>query len=92
MNKMIKNQMILNTKRYSNGDLGVFVQENDGEPIAELSIMKDSTDLASNEFILKDYSENESIAQEFIGSQLIIPTNRFILIGTHLCPICKIES
>ena len=96
MKKMIKNQnnvkKHLHTKRYLNGQLGVFVQEGDGEPIAELSIMNYSTELAPNEFILKDYSENEKIAQKLIDSQLIIPTDRFILIGTHLCPICKIES
>ena len=82
----------IHTKRYLNGQLGVFVQEYDGEPIAELSIMNNSTELDSNEFILKDYSENEIIAQKFVESQQIIPTNRFILIGTHFCPICKIES
>ena len=96
MKKMIKNQMVIeikiHTKRYSNGQLGVFVQEYDGEPIAELSIMNNSIELDSNEFILKDYSENIEIAREYIESQKIVPTNRFVLIGAHLCPICKIES
>ena len=96
MKKMIKNQKILDkklhTQRYFNGQLGVYIHDYSGEPVAELSIMDDTADINPEEFILKDYSENEEIAQEVIDSQLIIPTNRFILIGSHLCPICQIET
>ena len=93
---MIENQIVfekkLQTKRYSNGQLALLVEGGDGEPIAELSIMHNPVELASDEFILKDYSENEELAQEFIDSGLIMPLDRFVLIGAHLCPICKIES
>ncbi|MHA2399004.1 MAG: hypothetical protein ACXADU_08960 [Promethearchaeota archaeon] len=82
----------LNTKHYSNGQLGVFVQEHNGEPIAELSIMNDSTDLGSDEFILKDYSENEKIIKEYFIQKKIIPTNKFVLIGSHLCSVCQLRS
>ncbi len=96
MNKMITNQIScqrkIYTKRYLNGQLAVFVHNYSGEPMAELSIMHNLVELAPNEFILKDYSENNEIAKEFIYSELIIPTNRFILIGSHICPICQIES
>lgn len=96
MKKMIKNQLDfkkeLHTKHYSNGQLAVYVHDYSGEPIAELSIMHNSTELASNEFILKHYSENEDLAQEILESNLIIPTNRFILVGSHLCPVCQIAS
>lgn len=96
MKKMINNKItserILHIKRYDNGQLAVFVHDNSGKPIAELSIMFNSVELAPNEFILKDYSENKNLAQDLIDSQFITPTNRFILIGSHLCPICQIES
>ena len=96
MKKMIKNQLDfkkeLHTKHYSNGQLAVYVHDYSGEPIAELSIRNDSVELLPNEFILKDYSENEYLAQKFLESDLIIPTNRFILVGSHLCPICQIAS
>ncbi|MFX0010138.1 MAG: hypothetical protein ACFE9R_07480 [Candidatus Hermodarchaeota archaeon] len=78
--------------RYINGQLAVFVHDYRNEPIAELSVLQDSVELAPDEFILKEYSENEDLAQEFIKSGLIVPLNRFILIGSHLCPICKIET
>lgn len=92
---MIKSQKSfgrnLRTFRYSNGQIGVFIQENDGQSLAELSIMNNSIELEPDEFILKDYSENEDIAEDFIESLLIVPTNRYVLIGAHLCPICRIE-
>jgi hypothetical protein len=95
MKKMIQSAMItetnLHTKNYLNGQLRVFLQNYDGEPIAELSIMNDSTELASNEFILKDYSENEKITEDLFIHKRVVPTNRFVLIGSHLCPICQVK-
>jgi len=95
MNHMsIKNKYYSNgfftKKYYPNGQLAIFFHTKDGEPIAELSVNEDTVELDSNEIILKDYSENSQIAQEFINSQIFIPTDRFVLIGTHLCPICEV--
>lgn len=93
---MIAEERIFNqkikTNRYINGQLAVFFQDNHGEPIAELSLASNSIDLAPNEFILKDYSENEDIANELIELGLIKFSERFILIGSHLCPVCQIVS
>ena len=92
---MINTQIALNgklqKKHYLNGQLAIFVYNYDDEPLAELSIMCDSVELAPDEFILKDYAENESLAQQFFESELIIPTDRFILISSHLCLICQIN-
>ena len=96
MKEMITTQISiqkkLQLKQYLNGQLAVYVHDINGEPIAELSIMHNSVNLAQNEFILKDYSENKGLAKDFIGSNLFIPTDRFILVGTHLCSICQISS
>lgn len=93
---MIANQIVYKrkilTKRYSNDQLAVNVHDHNDEPVAELSIMHNSVELAPNEFILKDYSENEDIAQELIESEQVTPTDRFVLIGQHLCPVCQISS
>ena len=82
----------LKKKLYSNGQLAIFVHNYKDEPLAEISIMCNSVELAPDEFILKDYSENRNLAQEFFELELIIPTDRFILIGSHLCLICRINS
>jgi len=96
MKEMITTQISiqkkLQLKQYLNGQLAVYVHDINGEPIAELSIMHDSVDLAPNEFILKDYSENEHLVQECYESNLFIPTDRYVLIGSHLCSICQIRS
>jgi hypothetical protein len=94
MKKMIAKQSILKKElhigRYSNGQLAVFLHDYSGEPIAEFSIMNNSVELAQNEFILKDYSENEELSKEFLESNIIIPTDRFVLIGSRICSICQI--
>lgn len=82
---------IIVKKNYLNGQLAVCVNNHDGEPIAELSINENSVELASDEFILKDYSENSKIAQDLLDSKILIPTDRFTLIGAHLCPVCRIN-
>ena len=93
--KMIKKQNNpkenFNTKRYFNGQLGVYVNDEKGLPIAELSVMHDSVELAANEFILKDYSENKEIINKAFETEKINITDRYILIGKHICPICQIS-
>ena len=96
MRKMIKSKrdfkIQLHTRQYLNGQLAVYVNDKIGHPVTELSIMNDLVTLAPNEFILKDYSENKEIAQELLDSNLFVPTDQFILIGSHLCPVCQISS
>ena len=93
---MIASQKIfykkLQVRRYINGQLAVFFHNKNGEPLAELSIMDNSVELNPNEFILKDYSENEELAQECIESNLFKVSDRFVLIGPHLCPVCQLVS
>ena len=96
MKEMINTQIAfsikLQKKHYSNGQLAIYAYNYNGEPLAELSIECNSVELAPDEFILKDYAENKDIAQQLFESELIIPTDRFILIDSHLCLICRINS
>ena len=93
---MINTQITLNSKlqkkHYPNGQLAIFALNFKNEPLAELSIMCNSVELAPDEFVLKDYAENKNIAQQFFESEFIIPTDRLVLIGSHLCLICQIKS
>jgi len=95
MKDMINTQITikrkLKKKQYPNGQLAVFVYNDYSEPLAEISIMNNSVELALDEFILKDYAENTQIVQKLFESELIIPTDRFIIIGSHLCLICQIK-
>ena len=52
--------------------------------------MQDNVELYSDEIILKDYSENLDLVEYLANSKVIAPTNRYVLIGSHVCPICKV--
>lgn len=78
-------------KRYENGQLAVYFQSDDGEQLAELSIKDDKVELEEDEIILKDYSENSLIIDGMVIEEKLTPTDRFILVGNHLCPICKVS-
>ena len=94
MDKMIEIKPEFNGKfslqTYPNGQMAVFYNDFDNFPIAELSLMDDSIDLGSNEFILKDYSENSELIENLLKREVIIPTDRFVLIEGQICPICKL--
>ncbi|MFX1277748.1 MAG: hypothetical protein ACFFAT_22240 [Promethearchaeota archaeon] len=77
-------------QHYPNGQLAIFINDFDNFPLTELSIMDDSVELAPNEFILKDHSENTELIEYFLDYGIIESTDRFVLIGKHLSPICKL--
>jgi len=82
----------IHTKFYPNGQLAVYLKDKLGLPVAELSIMTNSIPLHKNEFILKDYSENQLFINHLLNNNLITITGRFIFIGKHLSPICKFKN
>jgi len=96
MKDMINTEITINRKLhqkcYPNGQLAIFVFDHYDEPLAEISIMSNLVELAPDEFILKDYAENKILVQTLFESEMIVPTNRFVLIGSHLCLICRINS
>ena len=96
MKDMINTEITINRKLhqkyYPNGQLAIFVYNHYDEPLAEISIMNNSVDLAPEEFILKDYGENKALVEKLFESGMIVPTDRFILIGSHICLICRINS
>ncbi len=82
-------KMSIHKKTYKNGQLAIFMNDIDGQPFAELSVSKDSVYLDEDEFILKDYSENTKLVDELMNSRIITLTDRFVLVGSHVCPIGK---
>lgn len=78
-------------KRYENGQLAIYIHNEKGEQLTELSIKDDRVDLNEDEIILKDYSENSYIIDGMVNKEKLIPTDRYILVGNHLCPICRVS-
>ena len=80
----------LRKERYVNGQMALFLDDEDGEPLEELSIMEDSVKLAWDEVILKDYSETLKLFRDLDRFGIIAQTDRFILIKSPVFPICKV--
>src|SRR5271157_4263447 len=91
-------QETLTVKRgqYPSGHLSLFLEDARGQPMAALSVEVVDADLATNEFILKDYSENQiiirQITRQLTGAGTIRSTGRFIEVGRCLCPIFEIPA
>ena len=91
---MIESQKYLNGRFYKtsylNGQLALYLHDDIGVPLVELSVENDLIELAPDEIILKDHAENVEIVEELYESKMISLVDRYALIGVHLHPICKV--
>ena len=60
-------------------------------PITELSIEIHAPGLEVNEFVLKNFSENEENASQLLSSGIASNTGKYVEVGRVQCPICKIS-
>ena len=60
----IENNLLeIHSDHYQKGNLKLTLQDQHYEPLAEISIDSNEISLLSNEFLLKNYSENEEIVK-----------------------------
>ena len=76
-------------ERHANGQLALVLDEEEGQ-LEELSIAHDAVRLERDEIILKDFSNNLKLTNYLADQGIISQTNRFVLIDSHVCPICKL--
>ncbi len=81
---------IFRRERYENGQLALFLDDQDGNELAELSIAFKSLLLGRDEIILRDFSDDLELAENLEHSGIISKTDRFVLIGSYVCPICEV--
>ncbi len=76
----------------SNGNIAVSLVENDmiGSPYGHLSVNTDKK-LAKGEFVVKDWNENEEIAQAALSSGFFEDTGKTVICGFELAPIWKLK-
>lgn len=89
--KQVESAERVHREWYPNGQLAVFLKDREGKPLAEISVMDDSVELGEHEFIFKDYSENLILASKLITTGIIVPTKRFVIVGSHVCPTCHLH-
>jgi len=59
-----------------------------GEPIATATVNLSDTPLASDEVIVKDYSENEGMLDTLLKAGVVELTGRTVSTGFVTCPVC----
>jgi hypothetical protein len=68
---------------YTNGALFVGLMDEEG-PYADVSVnLPESKELAPDEFFLKNWSENEELANELIKKGIILPTGKQSKMGAR---------
>ncbi len=83
--------------KYHNGRTAIqlVASENDedvceGEPIATATVNIPSASLASDEVLIKNYSENEGLLEILTKANIVKPTGRFIDSGFVSIPVCQL--
>ncbi|MBN1802590.1 MAG: hypothetical protein JW891_13845 [Candidatus Lokiarchaeota archaeon] len=87
-----KVRTILRKRYYPNGQLAIFLRTDAGEALAELSISCDEIYLEEGEFVLKDVPENAHAIELLIEEGEFCLTDKFVLIGSRIYPVCRILS
>lgn len=84
------------TKYLNSGALALMFISDDGiyEPLAKASLNIEgvSENLAYNEFVCKDYSENEGMFEYFVDSGLAEETGRGAIFGHASGPILRLNA
>lgn len=91
---MLESKLYLKQKyfreRHANGQLALVLDDEKKGQLEELSIAHDMVKLDHDEIILKDFSDNLELTEYLSKSDIISQTDRFVLIDSHVCPICKL--
>ena len=77
-------------RRYGNGRIGINFIDHEGVPHATGTVNVPEVDLAPNEVIIKDYSENEGVEASLVAAGIIEVTERVVLTGHVACSVSKL--
>jgi hypothetical protein len=78
-------------RQYGNGRTALVLEDSyDGEPIATCTINLPDEDLADNEVIIKDYSENQGMLDTLISAGIISHPKRHVQSGYIVAPVCDL--
>ena len=77
-------------KQYFNGRTAIQLNDiEDGAPVAVATVNVPSEDIADNEVVIKDYSENAGIVGVLIDGEIIKPPHQYIRVSEYvICPVC----
>lgn len=77
--------------RYDNGRIGLeVIDAKDGEPLFTATVNLPDIELASDEVVIKNYSENEGLLEVLVAYNYVIPTGQVVETGYVSVPICQL--
>lgn len=79
-------------ERYGNGRMAIrLIDEIEGFPVAIATVNVPEVDLAEDEVVIEDYSENDGMLVAFLEAGLIDEVVGITKVGFASCPICRIN-
>lgn len=78
--------------KYANGRTAIQLMHDEEGPIAIATVNIPDAELAADEVIIKDYSENEGMAEFIEENNIGKPTGRFVKSGYVTCPVFKLTE
>ena len=80
-------------RRYRNGRTALqLVDAEDGEPVANATVNLPEVDLAEDEVLVKDCSENEGMLAALTAAGAVEPTGRVVVSGFVTVPVCRLRD
>jgi len=78
--------------KYKTADRNAMIlkDQEDGSMVAVASVNVSGTDLADDEILIKDYSENEGMLDALVGAGYVMDTGKKVRSGFVEIPICKL--
>lgn len=73
---------------YSNGRRALrLIDQEDGLPVMTVTVNVPDEELAENELIIKNYSENEGVLDFLLENDIVGPVKRTVFVGRMECPV-----
>ena len=79
--------VVVKTQYANNGRVAlVLVDANDGAPVTVATVNFPEASLASDEAVIKDYSENDGVLDVLVKAKVVEPTDRVVSISRYVPP------
>lgn len=91
-NGIWKGDVYLEFNKYANDRTAIQLMSETEGPIAMATVNIPDATLAEDEIIIKDYSENEGMAEFITENNIGTPTGRYVSSGFVTCPVFKLNG
>ena len=82
----------IHISRQENGQPAIRLVTPQGEPVATATVRIPEAELADDEVLIKDYSENSGILEALIRAGVVEDTGRFVRSGYAVLPVCRLSE